>query len=306
MKVGVIMGGNSSEREVSLKTGNEIIKYLNKDKYETIPIEITSGEELFGYTDKIDFALLALHGQFGEDGTIQGYFETMGIPYSGCGLQSSSICMDKAVSKMLLRFNGVCTPDWIVIHKDEPIEKYKLEKLGLPLFVKPNFGGSSIGVKKAVSYQEFTDAICEIMKTDKEVIVEQFIEGTEITCSILGEEMLPIIEINSKTDFFDYQSKYGPNGADERLVQLPTEVYERVKSAALTAYKSLKCSVYARVDMILQKGNPFVLEVNTLPGLTQSSLFPQSARAAGISMTELLDQIILLSLERRMEFPKYS
>lgn len=299
MKIGVIMGGNSSEREVSLKTGKEMVNHLNKEKYEVVPIEITDGRDLLRHIGTIDFALLALHGKFGEDGTIQGLLEALGIPYSGCGVLSSSVCMDKAVAKTLLRANGVNTPDWIVVRKDEPLEADAVARLGFPLFVKPNSGGSSIGTKKVSTFDELRSAVEEIFTMDDAALAETYISGKEVTCSILNGKVLPILEIEAKAEFFDYESKYSANGADERVAALPAEIAERIEHYALKSYESLKCSVYARADMIVSDGLPYVLEMNTLPGFTQNSLFPKSALAAGYTLSELLDEIIALSMQAR-------
>ncbi|OME87925.1 D-alanine--D-alanine ligase [Paenibacillus sp. FSL A5-0031] len=299
MRVGVIMGGISSEKEVSLMTGREMIANLDREKYELYPIEINRKDELIEKVKNIDVALLALHGKYGEDGTIQGALETLGVPYTGCGVLSSSLSMDKNISKKLFRHDGIDTPDWIHLNSADELCVEDVERLGYPVIVKPNSGGSSLGVKIIKNKETLVDEILETFRWDNEVLIEQYIEGEEITCSILNGKLLPIIAIRSQSEFFDYSSKYDDGGADEQVIQLPPEIFERVRASALGCYKTLKCSVYARIDMMIKDGIPYVMEVNTLPGLTKNSLLPKSAKAAGISFSQLLDQIIEYSLMER-------
>lgn len=299
MRVGVIMGGISSEKEVSLMTGREMIANLDREKYELYPIEINRKDELIEKVKNIDVALLALHGKYGEDGTIQGALETLGVPYTGCGVLSSSLSMDKNISKKLFRHDGIDTPDWIHLNSADELCVEDVERLGYPVIVKPNSGGSSLGVKIIKNKETLVDEVLETFRWDNEVLIEQYIEGEEITCSILNGKLLPIIAIRSQSEFFDYSSKYDDGGADEQVIQLPPEIFDRVRASALGCYKTLKCSVYARIDMIIKDGIPYVMEVNTLPGLTKNSLLPKSAKAAGISFSQLLDQIIEYSLMER-------
>ncbi|WP_042166323.1 D-alanine--D-alanine ligase [Paenibacillus gorillae] len=304
MKVGVIMGGVSSEREVSLLTGKEMIANLDRNKYEVVPVVLDSKRDLIEKSAGIDIALLALHGKYGEDGTVQGTLESLGIPYTGCGVLSSSVSMDKDLSKKLLRFENVPTGNWIQVESLEELSAVDVEaRLGLPVVVKPNSGGSSIGTKLVKSKEAIAEAVQEALEWDRSVMIEQFIGGQEITCAILNGKLLPIVAIKANAEFFDYTSKYEDGGADEQIIELPAEVQARVEAAALACYRALKCSVYARIDMIItEEGMPFVLEANTLPGLTKNSLLPKSASAAGISFSELLDSIIEYSLiERKRE-----
>ncbi|HJV16472.1 MAG TPA: D-alanine--D-alanine ligase [Bacillales bacterium] len=299
MKVGVIMGGISSERQVSLMTGQEIMIHLDKNKYEVVPIQLNNKEDLLELAKNIDIALLALHGKYGEDGTIQGTLETLGIPYTGTGMLSSSMCMDKTITKKIIRFEGVQTPDWIHLTNKDEWNMVELNKLGFPVVVKPNSGGSSVGVKIVYDQDTLTSAIAEVFKWDSEALIEQYIDGEEITCAVLDGELLPVLSIRHQGEFFDYQAKYDDVGTIEEVIQLPPEIRERVSHAALTTYHSLKCSVYARIDMMIKDGIPYVMEVNTLPGMTKNSLLPKSAQAAGISYSQLLDLIIEKSLQVR-------
>ncbi|MFD1775692.1 D-alanine--D-alanine ligase [Paenibacillus rhizophilus] len=300
MRVGVIMGGISSEREISLKTGAEILKALDPAQYEAVPVVINKREELAEQTRGLDLALLALHGAFGEDGTVQAVLESLNIPYTGSGVLSSAICMDKDMSKRLLRAAGIPTADWLCWNHIDEFTPEAAEQLGYPVIVKPSSGGSSIGMAKVNGPGELRAAIMEAFRWDRSVMAERYVRGMEITCSILDGETLPIIGIVPRNaEWFDYDAKYTENGALEQVAVLPVELERKVRRIALDCYRTLKCSVYARVDMIVSDGVPFVLEVNTLPGMTSASLMPKSAKAAGMTFGGLLDAIIAASLKER-------
>lgn len=297
MKVGVIMGGTSSEKQVSIMTGKEMVTQLDKQKYEVVAITLDNNKEVIDKVGDIDVALLALHGKFGEDGTIQGVLETLGIPYTGSGLLASSLCMDKNMAKKILRYEGVATPDWVHLIKEEKLPLQDIELMGYPLVVKPNAGGSSVGVQIVHDRSALLAAVAEVFKWDNEIIIEQYLIGDEITCPILNEQLLPVLSIKHTAVFFDYQAKYDDASTVEEPVELPLAIHDRVAKAAMISYKALRCSVYVRVDMLMKDGVPYVLEVNTLPGMTQNSLLPKSALAAGISYSALLDSIIESSLQ---------
>ncbi|WP_314591877.1 D-alanine--D-alanine ligase [Paenibacillus terrigena] len=300
MKIGVIMGGLSSEREISLLTGQEMMANLDKDKHEVCPIEINGKRDLIDKTAGLDLALLALHGKYGEDGTVQATLESLGIPYTGSGVLASSVCMDKEMSKKLMRCEGLHTGESVQVSHMEELEAVDVDRLGYPVVVKPNSGGSSIGIQIVEHPGALSAAVQAALEWDDSVMIEQFLAGEEITCSILNGELLPVISIQANAGtFFDYTSKYEDGGADERVIQLPQEVHERVEAAALSCYRALRCSVYARIDMIVKDGIPYILEVNTLPGLTKNSLLPKSAAAANISFPELLELIMKYSLVQR-------
>ncbi|GGE28753.1 D-alanine--D-alanine ligase [Pullulanibacillus camelliae] len=301
MKVGVIMGGVSSEKQISLMTGKEMIANLDPRKYAVVPIELNDKYELIEKARSIDVALLALHGKFGEDGTIQGTLETLGIPYTGSGTLSSSLGMDKNISKKLLRFEGINTPDWVHVTNTEELKIEEVDKLGYPVVVKPNSGGSSVGVQLVEDREALIAAVNEVFKWDSEVLIEQYIKGDEITCPILDDKCLPVLSIRHQAAFFDYSSKYTDASTIEEVIELPADLNGRVETAALGSYKALKSSVYARVDMMIKDGTPYVMEINSLPGMTQNSLLPKSARAANISYSQLLDLIIELSLKARSQ-----
>jgi D-alanine-D-alanine ligase len=299
MRVGVIMGGISSEKKVSLMTGQEMMMNLDKNKYEIVPIELHDKKDLVEKANNLDIALLALHGKYGEDGTVQGTLESMGVYYTGSGVLSSSLCMDKNISKKIIRYEGVQTPDWIHLTSIDEIDFDELDRLGYPLVVKPNSGGSSVGVKIVYDKKTIKSAISEVFEWDSEVLIEQYVKGDEITCSILDGKLLPVVSIRHRAEFFDYTAKYDDGGAIEEVIQLPPDLNTLVTDAAMTCYQSLKCSVYARIDIMIKDGTPYVMEVNTLPGMTKNSLLPKSAQATGISYSKLLDLIIEHSLKVR-------
>ncbi|WP_338533699.1 D-alanine--D-alanine ligase [Paenibacillus peoriae] len=304
MKIGVIMGGISSEREISLQTGQEMINHLDRSRYEVVPMVIERRADLIAQVQQagIDIALLALHGQYGEDGTVQGALETLGIPYTGSGVLASSLCMNKQLSKMLLKAAGVHTPSGLYWQGMDDYDPQVVERLGYPVIVKPNTGGSSIGIQLVQNEKELLSAVQGACSLDQAILIESYYEGTEITCSIVDGEVLPIISISSaRSKWFDYKAKYEVGGAEEKVVELPPVIEQRVREAALASYRLLQCKVYARVDMILCQDRPYVLEVNTLPGMTANSLLPKSAAAAGITFTQLLDHIIASSLHERKQ-----
>ncbi len=296
MKIGVIMGGISSEREVSLNSGKEIVKYFNKEKYEVMPIVIDKKDEVIDKTKDIDFAFIALHGKFGEDGIIQAVLETMDIPYSGCGPLASGVCMDKDITKKILRSTGINTADWLSVKSIEEIDYDFIEKMGYPVVVKPNCGGSSVATNIIKKKEDIENAVSLALDYDTEVMIEQYIKGDEITCCILDGKMLPVIAIKPKAEFFDYTAKYADGGSDEIIVEFEEGLQNKIEEMALNCWKVLKCSVYVRVDMIIKEGVPYVLELNTLPGMTKNSLFPKSAKAVNMSYTELLEKITEYSL----------
>ena len=297
MKVGVIMGGISSEREISLKSGKSIIENIDKNKYEVIPVVIDEKVDIINKVKDLDFALLALHGKFGEDGTVQSVLQTLDIPYSGCGPLTSALCMDKDLTKTVLQANGIRTARWLNVKSVEEIDYEAIENIGYPVFIKPTNGGSSVATFKIYDKEKVQEAVEEGLKWDTEVMIEEFIDGNEITCPVFDNKLFPVIAIKPKSDFFDYTQKYSENGADEVLVELEEDLYKEVKEMALKTYKALKCEVYSRIDMIVNKeGTPYILEVNTLPGMTAASLFPKSAKGEGYSFSEFLDLIIETSL----------
>jgi len=275
------MGGESSEREVSLVSGKEVMKNLNREKYEVwgidVPGELSKLDEI-----KPDIAFIALHGKGGEDGIIQKYLENRGIKYTGCEVKASELGMNKKNFLEMMRDNGIKIPQ---------------QTKSIPCVVKPNSGGSSIGVSIVREKYELKNAVNKAKKYDREILIEEYIEGREITGGILGNDVLPIVEIIPKGDFFDYESKYNESGAEEICpAGLSEEMTKKVQEIVLKVFKIIGGKGFARVDMIIRKDIPYVLEINTIPGLTPNSLLPKEARAAGISYPAMLDRIIELAL----------
>lgn len=307
-KVLVIMGGTSTEREVSLRSGAAVVKALTEAGYEAIPFDIQPDN-----VEKIkeinpDVAFLALHGKGGEDGTIQGLLEWMNIPYTGPGVASSAICMDKNLTKKVLCESGVKTPEFMEYEKNDgksldAVKEKVLAHLGLPVVVKSPSQGSSIGVVMVNNEESFIPAVEECLKYGDKVLFEQYVDGIELTVPIMGNEeltVLPIIEIESENEFYDFESKY-TQGMCHHIIpaRIDEKTKKRVEEMAKKAYRAAQCRGLSRVDFIVDKdGKPNVIEINTLPGMTEMSLFPDSARYAGITFPELTDKIVRLSLEK--------
>lgn len=304
MKIGVLMGGISTEREVSLKTGENMFRAIDPQKHDASRIILDTKEDAMEKCQGLDFALVALHGKYGEDGQIQSILDAMGIPYSGSDVKSSAIAMDKDLSKVILRGRGVNTADWIMLHDESEIRDkalpFLLEKK--KVVVKPNSGGSSVSTFVCADPDSLAEAVRAALKVDLEVMVEEFLGGEEITVPILDGQVLPTILISSPTGFFDYTAKYqdeAHGGAREEIIRLEDELQAVVDQMALDTYHALKCSVYGRVDMILHDGVPYVLEINTLPGMTATSLIPRSAKSIGLDYPELVEKVIQVSLRTR-------
>lgn len=293
-KIGVLYGGTSSEREISLKSGKAVINAFKKMKIKVVGIDINKSAAEKIKKENIDMAYIALHGPMGEDGTIQGMLEVMGIHYTGCGVFSSSASMDKNISKVLLRCAGVLTPDWFMIKKFEIVPEIKK----YPVVVKPVDQGSAIGITIVKKASEFAAAVKEAFKYGDEVIVEQFIKGKEITVGILDGEALPVIEIVPKGKFYDYKSKYGKGGSKHIIpARISQNAYNQAMYNAEKVYKTFKCKALCRVDMMVDAYDKvWVLENNTVPGMTETSLLPDAAKAAGISFEELVLKITECSL----------
>jgi D-alanine-D-alanine ligase len=285
LKVAVLMGGNSSEREVSLVSGKEVIKNLNKDKYEVMVIDVPKELPKLAVF-KPDVAFLALHGRGGEDGQIQGYLETLGIKYTGCGILASAIGMDKMVFRRLMEEEGMMMAN--ITDK-------------IPCVVKPVDGGSSVGVSIVKDLKDYDKAVELAKLYDEDVLIEEYIEGIEVSCGVLGNQKvvaLPVIEIVPKNEFFDYEAKYTEGKCQEICpARISEEMKNTVQKLAIETFKSIGGKGYARVDFIIKDNRPYILEINTLPGLTPNYLLPKEAAEAGISYPKLLDKMIELALE---------
>jgi len=254
-----------------------------------------------------DVAFIALHGRYGEDGTVQGLLELLGIPYTGSGVLASALAMDKIVSKRLLRAEGVRVPPSVDLMSRRELSTRDVSRevaaLGYPVIVKPNRQGSTIGMSKVERPDELARAIEEAFDYDSQVLIEKFLNGVEITAGILGNEelqVLPLIEIVPAKGFYDYEAKYTPGATEEICpARIPEATSEEARRLALAAHRALGCRGMSRVDMIAAADGVYVLEVNTIPGMTPTSLLPTAARAAGIEFPQLLDKLIELALEDR-------
>ncbi len=303
IRVGVLMGGLSAEREVSLKSGRAAAKALQSKDYEVVSLDV--GRDIADKLQQaqIDIAFLALHGPYGEDGKIQGLLEVMGIPYTGSGVLASAMAMDKLISKKMFKYHGLPTPDFREIDPEDPqTAKKALEDLGLPLVLKAPTQGSSIGVYIVESEAQFWQGLQEAAVIEARVMAERFVTGPELTAAVIGNkdpQVLPLIEIVSATGKYDYESKYTPGLSDHIIPpRIPENQQEHIGQLAVEAYKVLQCRGFARVDFILNESSPYILEINTLPGLTEVSLFPDGARAAGLELPDLMDKMVKLALEK--------
>jgi D-alanine-D-alanine ligase len=293
MKVAVLLGGKSAEREVSLKSGGMVLAALKRrgvDAHAFDPSE-RSLEELL--KERFERVFIALHGRFGEDGTVQGILEWLGIRYTGSGVLASALAMDKLRTKRLWRAEGLPSAPYEVLTQRSPFTAIA-KKLGTPLFVKPASEGSSVGMSKVRAAGKLKAAYELAAKYDPVVLAEQFIDGPELTVSILAERVLPIIRIETPREFYDYEAKYL---ADDTRYLIPcgltAKKEKEIQSLCLKAFHSLGCRGWGRVDLMLDKrGRPYLLEINTSPGMTDHSLVPMAARAVGISYDELCLKIL--------------
>lgn len=296
-KIAVLMGGWSAEREISLRTGKAVLSALKEERFNAIGIDVGRNIAENLKKKKIDFAFIALHGPLGEDGTMQGLLEILGIPYSGSGVLASALALNKIYAKQIFAQASIPTPAWFVINQSL-VTSHQLRSLKYPLVVKPAAQGSAIGVSVVWKKEELPLAIRKARKLDKMLLVEEYIPGKEVTVGILGEETLPIVEIVPKSKFYDYQAKYAPGGSEHIIpARLEKGVAKKTALFALKAHRALGCRAYSRVDLRVDgKGEPWVLEINTIPGMTETSLLPDAARAVGISFNELVLRIIGHSL----------
>lgn len=306
VKVALLYGGRSSEREVSLSSGTECGKALQKAGFTQVDF-IDTGEKSF--VSKLsegnyDVAFVALHGRFGEDGCVQGFLELLGIPYTFSGVCASAVAADKAMAKDIYREHGIPTPQGICLLKGDKLDAQSVvDELGLPLFVKPVANGSSYGVTRVDAIENLQHAVDEAFKYDTRLLIESAISGTEITVPVLGNtnpEALPIVEIRYDADFYDLAVKYD-DPAKHHVIppELPDDVIKRAGELACRAHVALGCAGVSRSDFIVaEDGTPYILETNIIPGMTESSLLPDAARRAGIEFPQLCKKLVELAFER--------
>ena len=306
MKVAVLKGGRSLERGVSLRSGARVEDALERLGHEVLPIDVGSDLVKRLVAERPDVAFVAMHGVGGEDGTVQELLELLGVPFTGPGAAACARCMDKILAKDAIDAAGLPTPDWFAFNQTAFRELGAAdalgqleESLGFPLVVKPSRGGSSLGVKFARSAAEVPQALVSAFSYDDRVLLERFVEGRELAVSIVGEEALPVVEaILVEGDRYDFEARYEIGRT--RFVcpaELSAGEERAVTEAALATYRQLGCTGFARIDIILGSEGPWLLEANAIPGLTDTSLLPQAAEAAGYSFEQLVERILDLALK---------
>lgn len=311
VKVALLMGGRSSERQISLRTGEQIASALMRKGHNVVKFDVDERIAENIVNARVDVAFIALHGRYGEDGTIQGLLEIIGVPYVGSGVLASSLAINKIMTKKILEYEGLPTPRWTCISKDrfEMIEWSRFwgdlyEKLNLPIVVKPNREGSTIGLSIARSEDEVKEGIKEAFEYDEEILFEEYVKGQEITICVLGNkepQALPVIEIVSKTGYYDFEAKYTP-GMSEHIIpaRISEKAYKLAQELGVKAHKVLGCRGFSRVDgMVYGENQVTLFEVNTIPGMTETSLFPDAARHAGIEFPDLVEKLLELAMEQR-------
>ncbi len=304
-RLALLAGGDTPEREVSLNGAAQVYDALDKEKYDVVRYDPRDDlARLAADADSIDAALLILHGPNGEDGTIQGMLELLRIPYQGSGVLGSAAAMNKLTTKHLYAAAGIPFPQYLVLTQNElPGLRQVRNRLGWPVVVKPVVGGSSIGTTIVTEDSAFSDAVARAFALDDQVLVESFIKGIELTGGVIGNDAItafPLVEIipDNSRPFFDYEAKYTPGVTREICpARINDDIAEIAKSLAVSAHKALFCRGYSRTDMILKGNDIYVLETNTIPGMTKTSLLPQGAAAGGFSFPALLDRLIELGIE---------
>ncbi len=317
-RVAVITGGNSSELVISVKSADTILFNLSKEKFEAFRVEITGldwkvyiGANEYTSIDKNDFsfvfngkklhfdiALIMIHGDPGEDGKLQGYLEMLGIPYTSSNVLTSAATFSKHFTKQYLKSYSIESADWLMLSKRFGYDLNAVEeKLGFPCFVKPNNAGSSFGISKVNNSNQLSDAISKALTEDEEVLVEKMVDGIEITCGVLRTSKnaytFPITEISSKTGFFDYEAKYTDGLAEEIIpARINEEIADQCRELSLKIYDIFHCKWFARIDYIIQDNKLFLLEINTIPGMSKESIIPKMIAANGLSLSSLLDEIL--------------
>jgi D-alanine-D-alanine ligase len=290
-QIGVLMGGLSAEREVSLNSGAAVLAALTSQGYRAVGIDVGRDLPERLKAEGVEVAFIALHGRLGEDGSVQGLLEVMGIPYTGSGVLASALAIDKVSSKVVFRSAGLTLAPYQVLHRGEELSL----AFALPVVVKPSREGSSVGVSIVKEQQQMQAALNDAFSYDAAILVERFIDGREVQVGILDGQALGAIEIVPKGEFYDFEAKYTAGMAEHILpARLPAAIYADVLKAGELAHAALGCDCYSRVDfLVTDAGECYLLEVNTLPGMTDLSLLPEIARGAGIGFAQLVERILL-------------
>ncbi len=311
-RIGVLAGGTSAEREVSLKSGGAVFKALLERGYDAVFIDAADDIYAAITSQKVELIFIALHGGHGENGAVQGYLEVMGMPYTGSGVLASALAMDKVASKKIFRYHGIPVPPFRILGREDiPDDIHTLAPgcliggatidFGMPWVVKPASEGSSIGVHIVKNGDELSVALEDAFKYGEKIIVEQYIKGKEIQIGILGQKALGGVEVRPSAEFYSYEAKYTPGMTSYILPpEVSEEEYETLKATALRAHDALGCSGATRVDLILdQDHKAYLLEVNTIPGMTETSLLPKIAKLAGYDFGDLIEEILRSAIEER-------
>lgn len=305
LKIGILFGGKSAEHEVSIVSAKNIIKALNKNKYQIFPIKINkNGNFNLNALKKVDLIFPVLHGPFGEDGSMQGLLKILNVPFVGPSVLGSAVGMDKDVMKRLFKEAGIQIGKFVTIRAGEKISFKEIsKKLGLPMFIKPANMGSSIGIHKVKNEKEFLAGIKDAFKYDTKIVIEEFIDGREIECAVLGNEKPKASipgEIISNAEFYSYNSKYIDNkSVCEIPAKLSKKTKKEIQNIAMKVFKTLNCEGMGRVDFFVQKNRKIIVnEINTIPGFTSISMYPKLWEASGLSLPDLLDELINLAIER--------
>jgi D-alanine-D-alanine ligase len=293
-KIGVLSGGLSAEREVSLKSGAAVYEALLSRGYNAVSIDVGRDISQVLTREKVDKAFVALHGRYGEDGAIQGLLELMGIPYTGSGILASALAMHKIYAKAAFHAAGLQVAPYVVLRRGESLDTATLG-FPLPIVVKPSQEGSSVGVSIVRTPDQVGPALELAFAYDREILVERFVKAREIQVGILADHPLGAIEIVPRKEFYDFEAKYTPGMAEHIYpAQLPEGLYRKALETGLAAHRALGCADYSRVDLLVtEQGECYVLEVNTLPGMTATSLLPEIAQGSGIGFEELVERILL-------------
>jgi D-alanine-D-alanine ligase len=314
-KVAVLMGGHSLEREVSLRTGHRVQEALESKGYPVVTIDVDEHLVKTLKRHQTDLAFIALHGKYGEDGTVQELLEILDIPYTGPGVLSSILGMNKELSKEIFLREGIPTPKFYALSSGafkEMGASAALEdvvaKIGLPLVVKPSGQGSALGIKFVHALDELPHALIGALSYDETVLLEEYIAGTEVAVSVIGNsnpQILPIVEIVPKKGFFDFESMYTP-GMTEYFIpaRISASAYKHAEDAAGRVYRLFGCQGVSRVDMVVRDETPYVLELNTIPGMTETSLLPMAAKEAGMEFPDLVEGMVKWALEKRARVGK--
>ncbi len=292
-KVAVLMGGKSAEREVSLKSGQAVTIALQSQGVDATALDVKSLEDIQSIAQNYDRAFIALHGRWGEDGVVQAILEDLGVPYTGSGMAASAVAMDKLRTKWLWLGAGLPTPKFIWVSDSLPLDIDSFS-IPFPVIVKPSHEGSSIGMRKVVNKTELVDAVAFAQQYDSEILIEQWITGREYTVGMLNNEPLPLIELKTTHDFYDFEAKYQSN--DTQYIcpcDLDHETQQKIQSLVLKAFNVIGAKGWGRVDLMLDECNqPWLIELNSVPGMTDHSLVPMAAKAAGLSFEKLVLEIL--------------